>query len=105
GKGPALVHGHVIRPYSHSLSDDERLYRPESERRQDAQRDPINRMQMFLIRENILNEEEINKLEKSVDDEVLAASQRAEQAALPATDSIYRHGYSPSLGSTHLPSK
>src|SRR5439155_8271269 len=70
GKGPALVHGHVIRPYSHSLSDDERLYRPEAEREKDAKRDPITRMQMFLIRENILQEEQINKLEKSVDDEV-----------------------------------
>src|ERR1700752_3220990 len=36
GKGPALVHGHVIRPYSHSLSDDERLYRPPSEIEADA---------------------------------------------------------------------
>ena len=97
GNGPALVHGHVIRPYSHSLSDDERLYRPESERRKDAQRDPITRMQMFLIRENILNEEEINKLEKAVDEEVLAASERAEKAAPPATDSIYNHVYSEDL--------
>lgn len=97
GKGPAVVHGHVIRPYSHSLSDDERLYRPESERQKDAQRDPITRMQMFLIRENILNEEEINKLEKVVDEDVLAASERAEKAALPATDSIYNHVYSPDL--------
>src|SRR5579859_2613097 len=47
GKGPALVHGHVIRPYSHSLSDDERLYRPEAERERDAKRDPVTRMQMF----------------------------------------------------------
>ena len=97
GNGPALVHGHVIRPYSHSLSDDERLYRPESERRKDAQRDPITRMQMFLIRENILNEEEINKLEKAVDDEVLAASERVEKAAPPAKDSIYNHVYSQDL--------
>ncbi|HEY6250567.1 MAG TPA: thiamine pyrophosphate-dependent enzyme, partial [Candidatus Angelobacter sp.] len=97
GRGPALVHGHVIRPYSHSLSDDERLYRPEAERQKDAQRDPITRMQMFLIRENILNEEQINKLEKAVDDEVLEASERAEKAALPATDSIYNHVYSQNL--------
>jgi 2-oxoisovalerate dehydrogenase E1 component len=97
GKGPALVHGHVIRPYSHSLSDDEKLYRPESERQADAKRDPITRMQLFLVRENILNEDEINKLEKSVDEEVQAASGRAEHAALPATDSIYNHVYSPNL--------
>ena len=105
GKGPALVHGHVIRPYSHSLSDDERLYRPESERQKDAQRDPITRMQMFLIRENILNEDEINKLEKTVDDEVLAASERAERAAPPATDSIYRHVYSSDLDPRELSSE
>ena len=47
GKGPAFVHAHVIRPYSHSLSDDERLYRPDVERQRDAARDPITRMQMF----------------------------------------------------------
>ncbi|HEX7285465.1 MAG TPA: dehydrogenase E1 component subunit alpha/beta [Candidatus Angelobacter sp.] len=97
GQGPALVHGHVIRPYSHSLSDDERLYRPDSERQKDAQRDPITRMQLFLVRENILDENGINKLEKSVDEEVAAASERAEQSALPATDTIYNHVYSPDL--------
>ncbi|MGH9565676.1 MAG: alpha-ketoacid dehydrogenase subunit alpha/beta, partial [Candidatus Angelobacter sp.] len=97
GHGPALVHGHVIRPYSHSLSDDEKLYRPESERQKDAQRDPITRMQLFLVRENILNEDQIDKLEKSVEDEIAAASGQAEKAALPTTDSIYRHVYSEDL--------
>ena len=70
GHGPAFVHAHVIRPYSHSLSDDERLYRPDAERQRDAQRDPITRMQMFLIREGILDEKGINLLEKQVDDEM-----------------------------------
>src|SRR5215467_14337626 len=97
GKGPAMVHGHVIRPYSHSLSDDEKLYRPDVERQKDAQRDPITRMQMFLVRENILDEKEIDRLEKSVDEEVQAASERAENAAPPATDTIYRHVYSEHL--------
>jgi len=97
GNGPALVHGHVIRPYSHSLSDDEKLYRPEAEREKDAKRDPVTRMQMFLVRENILDEAGINNVEKSVDQEVEAASDRALKAVLPATDSIYEHVYSGGL--------
>src|SRR5215470_5010438 len=97
GKGPALVHGHVIRPYSHSLSDDEKLYRPESEREKDAKRDPVTRMQMFLVRENILDEAGINRLEKSADQEVQAAADEALKAAFPTTDSIYTHVYSENL--------
>src|SRR5579859_2318285 len=105
GKGPALVHGHVIRPYSHSLSDDEKLYRPEAERERDAKRDPVTRMQMFLVRENILDEAGINKLEKSVDEEIAEASDRALAAAFPATDSIYRHVYSEDLDPRRLSSE
>jgi len=79
----------VIRPYSHSLSDNEKLYRPEAERQKDALRDPVTRMQLFLVRENILGEDELGKLEKSVDADVQAAVDRALTAAFPATDSIY----------------
>ncbi|HEX3587239.1 MAG TPA: dehydrogenase E1 component subunit alpha/beta [Candidatus Angelobacter sp.] len=97
GKGPALVHGHVIRPHSHSLSDDEKHYRPSSELEKDARRDPVTRMQMLLVRENILDEAGINKLEKAVNEELETAIHRALAAALPATDSIYRHVYSEDL--------
>ncbi|HEV2112870.1 MAG TPA: dehydrogenase E1 component subunit alpha/beta [Terriglobales bacterium] len=100
GQGPALVHAKVIRPYSHSLSDDEKLYRPETERQKDAQRDPITRMQMFLIRENILDEAGINKLEKLVDEEVQQASDRALAAAPPASGSWANYVYSPDLDPT-----
>jgi 2-oxoisovalerate dehydrogenase E1 component len=97
GHGPALIHGHVIRPYSHSLSDDERLYRPDAERQKDAQRDPITRMQIFLVRENILDEKEIDRLEKAMDEEVRQASERAEKAERPPRDSVYKHVYSENL--------
>jgi 2-oxoisovalerate dehydrogenase E1 component len=100
GNGPALVHAHVIRPYSHSLSDDERLYRPEIERQRDSARDPITRMQMFLIREGILDEKGINGLEKQVEEELQAAVDRALEAALPQPDSITRYVYSPDLDPT-----
>src|SRR5579875_571022 len=94
GNGPALVHGHVVRPYSHSLSDDERLYRSEEELEADALRDPIARMQMWLLREGILDADAINRLERSVDDEVQRAADHAVHAALPSVDSITRHVYS-----------
>src|SRR5438045_2728314 len=88
GNGPAFVHAHVIRPYPQSLSDDEKLYRPESERQQQAARDPITRMQMFLIREGILDEKGINQLEKQVEDDLQAAVDRALEAPLPTPDTI-----------------
>jgi 2-oxoisovalerate dehydrogenase E1 component len=97
GEGPAFVHAHVIRPYSHSLSDDERLYRPDAERERDAARDPIPLMQMFLIRESILDENGINKLEKQVEEGLQIAVDRALEAALPTPDTVTRYVYSPDL--------
>src|SRR4051812_4602306 len=97
GKGPAFVHGHVIRPYSHSLSDDEKLYRPESERQKDAQRDPVSKFQMFLVREGILDEAGVEALEKSVEEEIAEAADRALEAAPPSTDSYANFVYSPDL--------
>jgi 2-oxoisovalerate dehydrogenase E1 component len=99
GKGPALVHGHVIRPYSHSLSDDERNYRSAAEIEADAARDPISRMQLWLLREGILDEAGINRLEAQVDEEVQRAADRAVAAALPdpSVEAIKRHVYSEDL--------
>jgi len=97
GQGPAFVHAHVIRPYSHSLSDDERLYRPELERQQEVARDPITRLQMFLIREGILDEKGINRVEKQVEDEMQEAVDRVLEAALPVPESVMNYVYSPEL--------
>jgi 2-oxoisovalerate dehydrogenase E1 component len=100
GQGPGFIHAHVIRPYSHSLSDDERLYRPDTERQRDAARDPITRMQMFLIREGILDEKGINKLEKQVEDDLQIAVDQALAAAPPTPDTIMQFIYSPDLDAT-----
>ncbi|MFT4112296.1 MAG: dehydrogenase E1 component subunit alpha/beta [Silvibacterium sp.] len=96
GNGPAFIHGHVIRPYSHSLSDDDKLYRPDSERESDALRDPLSKTQMLLLREGILDAEGINKLEREVDEEVRQAADRAVRAPLPEPTkaAILKHVYS-----------
>jgi 2-oxoisovalerate dehydrogenase E1 component len=100
GVGPSFVHAHVIRPYSHSLSDDEKLYRPDIERERDAARDPISRMQLFLIRDGILDEKGINKLEKEVDDGLQAAVDRVLAAPLPQPETIKQYLYSPNIDPT-----
>ncbi|MFZ0520480.1 MAG: dehydrogenase E1 component subunit alpha/beta [Candidatus Acidiferrales bacterium] len=99
-KGPALVHAHVIRPYSHSLSDDEKLYKSEGERSAEAQRDPLPKFALFLVREGILEESEIEALEAEVDKEIVEATDRALTAELPARESIYRWVYSPDIDPT-----
>jgi 2-oxoisovalerate dehydrogenase E1 component len=97
GHGPAFVHAHVIRPYSHSLSDDERLYRPDAERERDAARDPVSRTQMFLLREGVLDEKGINDLEKKVEEELQVAVDQALAALPPAPESVLQYVYSPDI--------
>ena len=100
GEGPGFIHAHVIRPYSHSLSDDERLYRPDVERQRDAAHDPVPRLQLSLIREGILDEKGINRLEKQVDDDLQTAVDHALQAIPPAPDTVTRYIYSPDVDPT-----
>jgi 2-oxoisovalerate dehydrogenase E1 component len=100
GLGPAFVHGHCVRPYSHSLSDDDKLYRSAAEREADAMRDPLARMQMRLLREGILSTEQINELEHSLDREASEAADRALAAPLPPVSGITQHIYSEDLDPT-----
>jgi 2-oxoisovalerate dehydrogenase E1 component len=100
GLGPAFVHGHCVRHYSHSLSDDDKLYRSAAEREADALRDPIAKMQMRLLREGVLTEAEINELEKSMDQVAAEAAERALEAPLPSLDSITKHVYSEDVDPT-----
>jgi 2-oxoisovalerate dehydrogenase E1 component len=100
GKGPAFVHGHVIRQYAHSFSDDEPLYRSEAERNRDAALDPLPKLQMRLLREGILDPAAINLLEQEADEEVRSAAEKVLRAPLPEVSSIKRHVYSEDLDPT-----
>ena len=86
-KGPALVHAKVIRPYSHSLSDDESLYRPPLERAADAAVDPVNSFRTRILSEGLLSEQTIAELQREVDLEIDEATDRALEAPTPAAES------------------
>ncbi|HET9453082.1 MAG TPA: dehydrogenase E1 component subunit alpha/beta [Gemmatimonadaceae bacterium] len=99
-KGPALVHAKVIRPYSHSLSDDEILYRPPEERDAEALRDPVTTFPRWLVDEGHATKAEIEKINKEVDEEVQAATDDALAQEQPGPETIHLHVYSPDVDPT-----
>ena len=90
GRGPALVHGHCVRLYSHSLSDDDKNYRSAAERETDALRDPIARMRTRLIGEGILTGAELDELERSLEREAAEAAERGAGSAAARSAGNYR---------------
>jgi 2-oxoisovalerate dehydrogenase E1 component len=99
-KGPALVHAHVVRPYSHSLSDDEAMYRSAAERVADAARDPLKRLAARLLEQNLATQAELDALAASVDAEVSAAVEAALPAPQPRPESATDFVYSPDVDPT-----
>jgi 2-oxoisovalerate dehydrogenase E1 component len=99
-KGAALVHAKVIRPYSHSLSDDEKLYRPDEERTTDAERDPIKRFGALLIEEGIVTQEELQQIKDEIDREVMEAADLALPSPKPAPETATQFVYSPDVDPT-----
>jgi len=99
-KGPALVRASVIRPYSHSLSDDERLYKTPEERAEEARRDPLVTFRAFLLREGLATEAELEAMAAEVDREVNEAADRAIRAAKPSRETVTLYVYSPAVDPT-----
>jgi len=96
-RGPALVHASVIRPYSHSLSDDERLYKTPAERDQEAQRDPVKKMAAWLRAQGIASEQELEAIHADVEREINDAARRALGAAKPARNTAGLWVFSPTV--------
>jgi 2-oxoisovalerate dehydrogenase E1 component len=96
-RGPALVHATVIRPYSHSLSDDEKLYKTPAERAEEAKRDPITRFATWLERESLVTADDLAGIARDVDREVTAAAEEAVKAPRPAKDTAGLWVYSPDV--------
>jgi 2-oxoisovalerate dehydrogenase E1 component len=99
-RGPALIHAHVVRPYSHSLSDDERLYKTEEVRQEEATRDPLVRWAKHLLGQSLLTESELKEMEADVDREIRVAADMALGAEPPAPESVLLYLYSPTVDPT-----
>src|SRR5881296_3358041 len=99
-KGPALVHAHVIRPYSHSLSDDEVLYKSPKERQEEAKRDCTLTFPKRLVAEGVATEAQIEAIKRQVDEEVQVAADMALASPQPQPETALLYVYSPDVDPT-----
>jgi 2-oxoisovalerate dehydrogenase E1 component len=99
-KGPALVHAHVTRPYSHSLSDDEVLYKPPKEREEEARNDCLTLFPKRLIADGVATEAEIEAIKRQVDEEVGVAADMALASPQPEPQTALLYVYSPEVDPT-----
>ena len=99
-KGPALVHAHVTRPYSHSLSDDEVLYKPPKEREEEARRDCLTLFPKRLIADGVAVAAEIEAIKRQVDEEVGVAADMALASPQPEPETALLYVYSPDVDPT-----
>jgi 2-oxoisovalerate dehydrogenase E1 component len=97
GSGPALLHARVTRPYSHSYSDDEQLYKPASERAAEARRDPIARLAAYLRDEGLASDADLNAIADDAAREIEDAATRALEAARSDPSNAARYVYSPDI--------
>ncbi|HXT69763.1 MAG TPA: dehydrogenase E1 component subunit alpha/beta [Vicinamibacterales bacterium] len=96
-KGPALVHAKVTRPYSHSLSDDEKLYKTPAERAEEATRDPITKFAAVLKERGFATDQDLGAILKDVDREITEAAETAVKAEKPARKTAGLWVYSPDV--------
>jgi 2-oxoisovalerate dehydrogenase E1 component len=97
---PALVHATVTRPYSHSLSDDERLYKTPEEREAEAARDPLVKMRAHLLAHGLVTEAELSAIAAGVDKEIARATDDAIASPKPTPDTAGLWVYSPDVDPT-----
>ena len=100
GRGPAMVHAHCIRLYSHSLSDDERLYKTVAERAAEAERDPVLLFPKYLVDEGVLDRHMLQELLHEIEEEVNAATHDALRDPPPDPTGALRHLYSETVDIT-----
>ena len=107
GKGPRSVHAHVVRPYGHSLSDDEKLYKTPAERDAEARRDPIVRFSEFLRANGLATSADLTAISVEIDRELTEAALEALKAPKPdpetAADWVYSPDVDPASGRFDTP--
>ena len=93
GGGPTLIECVTYRLTVHTTADDPRRYRSDAEVEQWKKRDPIARFRKYLADKNLISEDEIEKIESEVLDEIQAAVDNAEAQMKKMGDPMHMFEY------------
>jgi pyruvate dehydrogenase E1 component alpha subunit len=93
-KIPTLVEARCYRFMGHSMSDPvSGVYRTKEEVEEHKQKDPIRIFIEHLQKADVLTDDELNAMDKSVHEEVDDAAEFADQSAEPTIDELYTDVY------------
>jgi 2-oxoisovalerate dehydrogenase E1 component len=95
GQGPGLIHAIVTRPYSHSLSDDQRKYRPPDELLDEQEHDPILLLERTLVHSGAISDDQASAIHDEARELVRQAAAEALAAPRPNPATVLQHVLGP----------
>ena len=93
GEGPTLIECKTYRQRGH-FEGDPGTYKPVAEQEAWLKKDPIPRMEKYLLENNIINEEELKSIQLDMDKELEDAVKFANDSPYPSSESIGEDVYS-----------
>lgn len=102
GAGPTLIEAETYRYYAHTSDDNDTLYRTREEVETWRKKDPLARLQQYLIENRMLTEAEEAAIDESVTLELAEAVDRAEASPNPdePTERVYARVIEPGPAQT-----
>lgn len=92
-EGPVLIEAYTFRMGAHTTSDDPSKYRTDEEVEPWKKRDPMLRLEKYLLQNNLLMEADIEHLKTSFQEEAMAAYQSIEHTSDTEIEEIFSHHY------------
>jgi len=93
GEGSTLIESLTYRISSHSSSDDPNKYRQKEEVEEWIGKDPIKRFEKFLLKQNILTEDDIKEIFDNFKNQVDEAVREAEKFEMPKLETLFTDVY------------
>ena len=88
-QGPTLIEGYTYRLGAHTTADDPTIYRKQEEVEQWVTKDPLLRLEKYLLNKNLIDESTINSLKEDYKKEFLKEFELAENAPPHTVEEIF----------------